>query len=271
MGFIRGLLAVIVGTLLFVSILAGVLLLTVSSSLKYENIKENLAPIAKEALGQVEFTNQLQSMSSVMKSYCSKNSEYIFKYQNYSLAFPCEIVLQGTDATINYGIEKTIEGIYYREYDCDFLNCFAKGEIPLFLISQKAEDFWTSKFYLSLLISILLAVLMFFIVKKKTGFPIILGSFFVVVSLAILGIGKLISKFFDNATGNLVGLFFSASYSLFIKMLIAGIVLIITGIILKIMGVGIKVSKFVSGIKEKNQKAEEKRKPIKKPKKKKSK
>lgn len=265
MGFIRGALAVIIGTLLFVSVLLGALLLTFSSSLKYENVKETLVPAVRELIGQSDgLTEGLESMSSAMKTYCENNQEYTFQYGETTMTIPCTIIEQGTTAIVDYGIGKMIEQIYYKQYDCDFIDCFKQGELPIFVISQKSRDFWTSKFYLVLLAFVLLTLLMFFIIQKKSGLPIMLGSFFVIVSLIIWKIGSLIMNLMNAQIKSLIEIFFSSSYSIFIKMLIIGIVLIVAGIILKVMGVGIKISKFVSRAKEKKERKPEEKKPKKK-------
>ncbi len=257
MGVIRGILAVVVGTLLFTSVLAGGILLTISSSLKYENVREGLTPVIKDMIsGQTG--GEIESQVSFMKTHCNQSLEYIFEYENYSISIPCEVIANGTQAVIDYGVEKAIEQTYYQEYDCDFTDCFKQDELPLFLISEHSQKYFNSKFYIVLGFGLLLTILLFIIIQKKSGLPLMLGIFFVVSSLVIWKIPILIAKPFGEAAESLLNIFFSSSYSVFIKMLVIGIILIVTGIILKIMGVGIKINGFFSRLRGKS--ADEKKK-----------
>lgn len=269
MGFIRGMLAVLIGVLLFVSILSGALLLTLSSSLKYENVGERFGFVIKELVGQSELTNELQSKSSLMKAYCNQSSEYVFQYKDYNLVIPCSIIEQGTNAILDYGISITVQQTYYKEYDCKFIDCFKQGELPIFLISEKSQNYFMNKFYLVLFFFILLSILMFVVLQKKSGLLTILGSFFIVSSLIIWKIGDVIMMPMNEQIRSIIGIFFSSSYSVFIKMLIIGIILVVLGISFTIAGIGMKINEFFSRMKERNAEKEEKVKKKKKPQKKK--
>lgn len=263
-------LAVLIGVLLFVSILSGAFLLTLSSSLNYENVKEKFVPAVRELIvGQVGLAERLESMSSSMKIYCNQGSEYIFQQGNYTIVIPCSVIEQGTNAIVDYGIEKTIEQIYYKEYNCKFTDCFKQGELPTFLISEKSKDYFMNKFYFILFFFLLLSVLMFFILQKKSGLLTILGTFFIVASVIIWKIGGIIMMPMNEQVKNLLGIFFSSSYSIFIKMLITGVILVVFGISFRIAGIGMKINRFFSRMKGREAEKEEKVKKGKKPQKKK--
>lgn len=251
MGFIRGMLAVLIGVLLFSSILAGGLLLTLSSSLKYENVKERLLPLVKGlVIEQIGLADKLQLESSLMKTYCNQSLEYVLRYQDYTLAIPCSVIANGTDAIIDYGIGEAVRQTYYKDYDCEFTDCFKQGELPTFLISEKSRNYFMNKFYFILFFFILLSVLMFFVLQKKSGLLTILGSFFIAVSIIILKIGNIFVKPFGEEVKQIIEIFFSSSYSVFIKMLIIGVILVVLGISFRIAGIGMKISNLFSKIKK---------------------
>ncbi|MDO8528942.1 MAG: hypothetical protein Q7S06_03570 [Nanoarchaeota archaeon] len=259
MGFIRGALAVLIGVLLFVSILSGAFLLTLSSSLKYENVKEKFTPIVDGIVQQGGLTQELGAKSSLMKTYCNQSLEYVFKYQDYTINVPCNIIFNGTKAIVDYGVEKAVEQTYYKEYNCEFIDCFKSGELPVFLISEKARDYFISKFYFVLFFFILLSILMFVVLQKKSGILTILGSFFVVASLIIWKIGNVIIMPMNKQVKDIVGIFFSTSYSVFIKMLIIGVILVVFGISFRIAGIGMRINEFFSRMKAKEESKKKKK------------
>ena len=256
MGVIRGGLLVVISVLFFISILVGGLFFTFSLSLKYENVQPRLSETLKDVIGDyTEFTGGLDSYVKIMEVYCQNYSEYVFKYEGYTLAIPCDTLSEGSEAVVNYSIDKIIEQIYYTEYECDFWSCLSESEIPLFLISAKAREYWTSKFYLVLMISLAMVVLMFFLIEKKTSLPILIGSLFVVSSLIISKIGGIIgyllnSSSYDFPVLKIVMIFFNESHTVFIKMLVIGIILIVIGIVLKLFKIGFKISNFIDRTKE---------------------
>jgi hypothetical protein len=262
MGFIRGALAILIGVLLFVSILSGAFLLTLSSSLKYENVQEKFGPVLKGLIQQGGLVQAFESKFSLMKTYCNQSLEYVFQYNGYNLVIPCDVIKQGTNAIVDYGIEKAVEQTYYKEYDCEFTNCFKQGELPIFLISEKSRDYFLNKFYFVLLFFIVLSVLMFLVIQKKSGLLTIVGSFFIVASLAVWKIGELITRLTSAQIKNIIGIFSSSSYSVFIKMLVIGIILVVLGISFRIAGIGMRISDFFSRMKK--EEVKKKKKPNKK-------
>src|SRR3989344_3299524 len=128
MGFFRGGLLFILSILLLFSFFAANSFLTVSTSLKYENVQKELGPAVQELSEE----------------------------------------LNGENSTLfnETAVKECLQDSYYKEYDCDFWDCFAKEQTPFFLVSQKARDYWKERFYYSLLASLVLLALIFFLAQN---------------------------------------------------------------------------------------------------------
>ena len=124
MGLIRGGLLVIACVLLFVSLLAGNIFLTLTFSLNHENIKNEFSSSIKDLAINGEDLNQLVEKNLfLMEVVCQNNSEFVFENGDYDLSIPCEIVPQGSEAIIDYSAKNFVEEFYYKEYNCGFWNC----------------------------------------------------------------------------------------------------------------------------------------------------
>jgi len=256
MGAIRGVLLVFVAVFFFLSLLSLSLLWTLSLSLNYETLQKESAVIAKDFLKEINVTEAIRQNYPLIQIYCKNYSNYVLNYQGYTFDIPCSVALQGEDAIIEEGIKDTIHSIYYTEYDCNFIDCFRKSSVPMFLISQKAYDFWTGKLYFSLLASFILFILVFLLVEKKTNAFILSGSLAIVSSLPFIKLDSLLSLFSDKMIFKFLGIFFSQAHFVSIKILIIGAGLLVLGIVLDIFKVGFFISNFISKIKgEKESKA----------------
>ncbi len=239
MGLIRGALVTIFTILLFLSLFATASSLTISMSLNYNVIKPEVHSIVSDIiLNQTEIPEEIEKGLANMQLYCQNNSVLVQENEDYTFELPCEVVNQGTEAIILYAIEDIVEETYYKEYDCDFMNCFEEEAPPFFLFSKHAQGYFMGWFYISLLISIALMVLLFFFIESKTSLPLVLGVVLIVLSFIFLGIGKLLSLIIGWEYAQIVLAFFTQSYTIFLIFLILGIVSIGVGIVLKFLSVG---------------------------------
>lgn len=254
MGVIRGLLLVLVSTLFFLAVFSSFLTFTLASSLTYDNVKIELTSLIKNFAGiQSGLNEKINTIFPMMKTYCNASSEYVFSFGNYTITIPCEKILQGNSAIINYSSEEVIRQIYYRDYNCSFLDCFSKQQgLPLFLISETTRAFLISKFYILLASSIALFILIFLLVEKKSNAGILSGIsiIFAAFPLKILsGVLPKLFKSFGEFSG-IFNVFFSAANSVFIKGIILGSLLILLGIVFKIFGIEMKIYDFISKFKK---------------------
>ncbi len=248
MGLIRGALAVFVSILLFIVFLAGNALLTLTLSLQYENVYEHLEPLIQDTVEEeigIDISTEIQKELDNMEIQCEDYPEgYVFSEGGYAITLSCETLSQGTDAIIASGVESLIKDAYYRDYTCDFWKCFGEEEIPLFLVSEYAKDYWKSKFYLALATAVGLMILLFFLFKKKQNVFIIPGILLVATSIPFLRMGFLMSISGDRIIFELLGIFFSKARSVFRISFFTGIGLLIAGIFFKLFLVGFSFSKI---------------------------
>ena len=256
MGVIRRILLVLVAVLLFLSLLSLTLLWTLSLSLNYENVQRQSTLVAKDFLKEVDITGVITQSYPLIQIYCKNNTDYVFNYQGYIFDIPCSVALQGEDAIIEEMVKDAIHSIYYTEYDCNFVDCFRKYPVPLFLISEKTYNFWTDKMYLFLIASIALFVLMFLLVEKKINTFILSGILLIVSALPFIKLDSILSLLSDKLIFNLLWVFFSQSFYVSIRMIIFGAGFLALGILLDIFKIGFSISNLISKIKgEKKEKA----------------
>ncbi|MEK6945216.1 MAG: hypothetical protein AABW63_00285 [Nanoarchaeota archaeon] len=248
MGLIRGGLLIIFGILLFISILATAIFWNLTLSLENQNLKSNLADIV---VGQIEQhyggIQSIQDRLPVIQSYCQNNTDYVFQENGQVFVVSCDVAGQGQEAVAKNVVANFIDRSYYTEYSCGFWNCFKQGDIPFFLASKQAHDYWQSKLYFVLLTSLILLALVLLFAKDRTGVPFIVGAFMIVSGLIVLKVDVLFSLF-GQTLYQFISVFFNQSFYVFLKFLFFGIGIIIIGIILKIFKTGFKFSNLMEKI-----------------------
>ncbi len=248
MGFIRGALSVFVSILLFIIFLVGSAFLTLNLSLQYDNVYEHLAPLIQNTLEEeigVNIPAEIEKELSSMKIQCEDYPEgYVFSEGEYTITLSCDTLTQGTDAIIASGVNSLIKEAYYKEYTCDFWKCFGEEEIPLFLISAYAKDYWRAKFYWTLTTAIVLMAILFFLYKKKQNFLIVPGILLMAAAVPFLRLGFLMNISGDNMILELLGIFFSKARVAFRISFFTGIGLFVAGLIFKLFLIGFRFSKI---------------------------
>lgn len=261
MGAIKGILLVIVCVLLFISLLIGNIFLTLTLSLDYDNIRVELGSVMKNVvIDNGNLKEIIEKNLPLMESFCQNNSEFVFENNNsfYDFVIPCSVVAQGSEAIIDYSSKSLVEKIYYEDYSCDFWDCLEKTSSPFFLISEKAKNYWSNKFYFSLLVSLVLVALMFFLVEKKSSLFIITGSLLMISSLPFMKLKWVLSFFSGKSFLEFLTIFFTKSYAVFLTSLVLGILVIGIGLLLKLFKIGFKISKIFSIFHRKTSKNEDK-------------
>ena len=248
MGFIRGALGVFVSILLFIVFLVGSAFLTLTLSLQYDNVYDHLKPLIQETLEEemgVDIPSEIEKEISSMEIQCEDYPEdYVFDEGGYVISISCEALTQGTEAIVASGVESLIESAYYKEYTCDFWKCFGEEEIPLFLVSEYAKDYWKSKFYLALGVALALMAVLFFLYKKKQNVFIVPGILLMAAAVPFLRLGLLMNISGDRIIFELLGIFFSKAKSVFRISFFTGVGLLVAGLIFKLFLVGFRFSKL---------------------------
>lgn len=268
MGVLRGFALVIVSVLLFVSLLSTGIFATLNYSLTYENVQPKINLVAtqiiQEQIGTQEIVNRIAPLT---KNCNENNTEIVQKFKGYTFIFPCETAKQGDTEIINYATNYLVADFYYKDYNCSFAKCFEETDIPLFLVSEYAKDYWNSLYKKFLLFDLILIGLAILLVEKKSNSPMLTGALLVASGLIIsqlqnLGtrIAKAILSPISLALSNegsktivaqIVEIFFSESSRVFLWMFIVGLILIALGLILKLTSLGMKIKDWIEKIKTK--------------------
>ncbi|MDP3986723.1 MAG: hypothetical protein Q8P81_00685 [Nanoarchaeota archaeon] len=257
MGFFKGGFLTISCALLFLSILSLTSILTLKSSLEYENIQEQISErmlsISENttlvSVGEDPFKTKGLDISKkanetlvLMAIHCEQNEEYVFTFEERAISINCST--QGNKNNISSEIAKSfIEDFYYKEYNCGFWSCFVKEETPYFLISEKAKDYWAGKIYFLLITSLILAGIIFFLVEQNSNWPIIIGTVIVTSSISLFKMQgifyKIISLRDIQGTSHFMEVLFS-------KVATASSIGITFGIV--VIGIGIFLRFFYSDL-----------------------
>ncbi len=153
MGVIRGGLLIVVSVILFVIVLLGSTFYVLSLSLEYDNVQKEFCDVAKNLTESrfnlieenFNFTIEMERAKDFMREHCQNETSYVFASGGYTFVLPCSLLEydnQSPQAFIDAGIDSIIYNIYYYNYNCDFWDCFKKTKLPLFLISEKAKNYW---------------------------------------------------------------------------------------------------------------------------------
>ena len=252
MGLIRSGLVFILGVLLFISFLGMNTFAIMSSSLNYNNVENQVLPLVSglgdpgskisQAFGTGEFNLSQASDDALaqMQTLCNNTNitEYSFMYQGRNITISCDTLQQDPGAVLNSTISGFIKDVYYQQYDCGFLDCFNANELPLFLVSQKAHDYWKGKFWLFLVFSLVLIALMILFMENRINAPIIIGIILGVSAIIILKISWLFSVVLGEPVSLLIGIFFSKATMVFWISFILGLLLVALGFAMKFMNLG---------------------------------
>ena len=170
-----------------------------------------------------------------MKNYCSIRNEYTFTYENYSVTIPCQVMENGTDAIIDYGAGHIFDQVYYSEYNCEFWQCVKDSQTLFVLVSEKAMNYWKGKFAILLGLSFIVFASIFLISRSRATTLIVTG---VLIVIAVLPFRKLnwALNLVPQKLSGIFSVFFTKAHSVFVIMLVIGIVLIAFGIVSKMFG-----------------------------------
>lgn len=244
MGIIRGGLIFLLAIVLFISLFLANGFLNLSWSLEYETLQPNLLEHAGGIINDTGIRETIQSTLPAMEFYCMAHNNYIFVEENFNFEIPCGVVESGVDNLITFGVETLIFQIYYEEYDCEFWSCVKNSDLPFVLISEKAKDYWHSKFGLTCWIS-LLAFAALFLFSKDKGWILILTSIFIMLSAFLFRkFDWFLSLLPDLSFFDVLNVFFAKSQTVFVIMMIIGVFLLMIGVAFKFFKISFNVLKL---------------------------
>ncbi|MEX0920319.1 MAG: hypothetical protein WDZ69_01920 [Candidatus Pacearchaeota archaeon] len=261
MGIFRGGLLIILAVALFVTLLLANIFYVMSLSLGYENVQEEFSPFVSDlSNGTFDETLSIDEFSLIefdlgkktdealdsMEDYCVDYEEYVFVSEGYVVTLSCSSFEEGEDVVVEEAVEGFVESAYYYDYGCGFWSCLKEKSLPFFLVSENARDYWQNKFYFSLMVLLVLAVLVFFLVEQKQNAPIFLGSFLIISSLPLLKLANFVESVTGRVFAPFIRVFFSRADFVFWIVFVLGLILLLLGIGLRLWQSDMIKKKFSS-------------------------
>lgn len=246
MGLIRGALAVLASTVFFFAVLSSAIFFTIGNSLDYETVEEKVIDFSGQLMGGINLLQEIDNHLDDAEDFCrTSTQDYKLSYQNYSFRFSCNDLNKSVSEILNKTVKNFVADSYYEEYNCKFWDCFEKYPIT-FLVSEKSQAYWYKLLYFALTAVLISAIALFFLIHKKSHLPFLAGALIILASLVVLGISKLLAALSSDILSEIIGVFFSKSAFVFIRMMIiAGIVLFV-GLFIEFYRVGFKVYNLFS-------------------------
>jgi hypothetical protein len=245
MGLIRSGVVMFVSSLLFLGLFVSGLFLTLDWSLEYDTVKPQWDSFSSSLVEEMGVRDMLDENYELMRYYCQANEEFTFPVtESMNMVIPCSVVDEGPEAVISYGSEQIVEDIYYKEYNCSFVNCLKEQSEPFVLVSEKSQQFFHSKFILVFLATIVLFALMFLALESKHSVLTITGILMVVAALPFRKFNWIAKFLPDGAMEDLFLAFFTKSYNVFMIMAIVGVSMFIIGIAFEFLGFGVWFGKL---------------------------
>ena len=260
MGIMKGGLVFLLAILLFISLFLSNLFLILSWSLSYNNVAPYIKNITTEMAQTSGNSGEFLQDYENKRFSCTFQSSINLTLDSEGVTIPCEIINKGSKATLDYAIEGIVPKKYYKSYECQLFACLKSEESELVLVSEHARDYWTEKFKLTFLISLGLFLLIFLSLKGGHSAFTISGIIIILSSLPFKQISWILSIAPEFFPYKALPLFFSKSGTIFILMLITGIIFILVGIGIGFFKWGLKLNGFINSILAKTKKDEKKEK-----------
>ena len=242
MGLVRSGAVIFFSGLLFLSLFLGNVFLTVSWSLEYDTIQPHLNELAASTIDELRIDKILTENYELMQLYCSSQETFTLTEQGLNLEIPCSTIKQGSQAIIEYSVQESIKQIYYQEYECEFWECIKNTDTMFVLVSDTARGYWHSKFYLTIIASIILFSLLFIFIESKKSTLTITGALMIVASIPFRKINWILSLLPEGNFTDLFTIFFTRAYNVFLTMLIIGVIVFLIGLAIEFFKVGVKLT-----------------------------
>jgi hypothetical protein len=193
------------------------------------------------SLGNKALADDVSKNYQKMTDYCLEHQTYSVKDESsgFEFVFSCSKVWEGSEVLIDYAVESLISEVYYKEYDCSFLDCFKKTDSMYFLISLHSQEYFKRKAVFFSLLALVIFGLMFFLLAKKSIVFIVSGALLIISSFSIKGFSKyLLSLTQKQLFGGAIEInLFEFLNPFFIKLPFIAAVFLISGIIFCVVGI----------------------------------
>lgn len=147
------------GGFLFTTFLSlSILTLVMIEFTEYENLKPVAFSLFSNVMKSGISKSQITEIYNNLRAHCEANPEKMeeFSINNKTIIMNCSKILEGTQEDfIDMIFEKqfNFDEIYYKEYDCEFIECISSGDSEAFTVILSAE---ANKFFREFLYYVLI-------------------------------------------------------------------------------------------------------------------
>jgi hypothetical protein len=267
MGAIKGVFLVFFSILLIISSFFSILFFSLNQSMAYNNFENtSLKLINNYLINNNSLNSAINEETEFLKLYCEENPNnlslselsYSFNFSDYKIKIPCDKI-NDTSLLINESIKSLVHQIYFKDYNCSFIDCFNKEQTPTFLASEKTYLLLRKTFFIFLIVSLSLLIFIFLLLKNKinllllSSIPIFISSFLFLKLSSILI--NLLGK--EDLIKEVIDILFYNSNQLSTRLMTLSGILFSIWIILKIFKSSVKIKEKFDKIREKINKIKE--------------
>jgi len=188
--------------LLITLILSGVLL-TLTLSLRYNQVHDPLKDLAKTQLSEQVTQEEIDQYYFFILESCKNQTEYYFNEQGsgLELRLPCdEIKVAGSEGFLDLASEHIIKDIYNREYTCTLTTCMSSSESTdrAFYVSKQAQRIAIKYYIISIIIALVMILFIFFLAETRASWAMIVGTTLIISSFAFFNFGIILSSILNT-------------------------------------------------------------------------
>jgi hypothetical protein len=244
MGWIKRTGLSVVTIILLIALIISGTILTLTLSLRYEQVQTHLKEFAEKEIAKQATQEQIDQYYSFILKGCENQTSYQYQHPEtgLNLTLQCsEVHTAGSEGFLNLAANQLVKDLYEKEYNCTPTTCFSTGkQIDMaFYISRQAQRTALKYEIISVIILLFITLLIFLLAETKISALIVTGVTIIVSSLAFFNFGIIFDCFMNlfipkSDQSALQALIFIADNAkiVFFTYLVIGIILVISGIIL---------------------------------------
>jgi hypothetical protein len=243
MGIVRGILKGISNFFFLTFLLATILLFGLTKFTQYENLKPIIAGIISKQVNET----QLSQFYPYIELYCKAKNETIkLNFTIGEIEISCqEIVGKTPNQLIEIFATKTFDEIYYKKYECEFIDCLKearKKEDYLVFVNEKSNFFFEEILPYSFFATVLFLIIFLIVCESWYVRTKNLGITLLIVGLPYfifkITLNELLQKFLPlemiEVVAPAVNVIFNYFYQIFFLILLNGVLLLIVAFGIKL-------------------------------------
>jgi hypothetical protein len=228
--------------------------------MKYESLERNsLSLFNKYIINNESLKSLINQELDFFNLYCQENplnissSElyYSINFSNYNIKLPCHKI-NSSEELINESIKSLIKEAYFKEYDCNLIDCFSKEPTPVFLISQKTNNLLKKTFFIFLIASLCFSIFIFLLLKNKINLLFFISLPLILSSFVLIKINSLIFSIINenDLIKEIINILFYNLTTISKRLLIFSLILLFLWILLKLFKSSVKINEKIEKIKD---------------------